>query len=255
MVQAKKSLGQNWLKSKSAVQAILGASDVNGGNVVLEIGPGTGILTEPLLYLASKVIAVEKDNRLIEPLEQKFAKFIAESKLDVIEKDILEFDPEIMAFYDLPYKVIANIPYYITGQIIRKFLETKHQPSMMVLLVQKEVGERIKARGKESILSISVKAYGTPKYVKTVPRGAFSPMPGVDSAIIAIENINKDNFKEVREEKFFEVVKKGFGSKRKQLKNNLGVNEEVLISCGVEAKARAEELTVAQWLCLTKKLS
>lgn len=276
-MQAKKSLGQNFLRSKAALDAIVDASDPAPDDIVLEIGPGEGVLTAELLKFAGKVIAVEKDRRLIPILEEKFSEDIKEGKLDVIEKDILDFDPKILRFYDHPYKVSANIPYYITGQVIRKFLEAENQPESMTLLLQKEVAERIVAKdGKESLLSISVKAFGTPKYIKTVPRGAFHPMPKVDSAIIFIGSISRDKFKtppptplpkgeeaggravifqsKKLEKKFFEILKKGFGHKRKFLIKNLGVSKAVFDTCKIPEKARAEDLKVEDWIRLARSL-
>ena len=158
-----------------------------------------------------------------------------------------------------PYTVAANIPYYITGEIIRQFLTAQHQPSTMALLVQKEVAQRIVAQ-KESILSLSVKAYGTPKIVAKVSRKHFSPPPSVDSAILLIENISRDFFAEISEEDFFTVVRAGFAAKRKMLANNLSTVFpkqkvlEALAACGVPEKARAEDVALGEWKALTKKL-
>ncbi|MFA5934005.1 MAG: 16S rRNA (adenine(1518)-N(6)/adenine(1519)-N(6))-dimethyltransferase RsmA [Candidatus Paceibacterota bacterium] len=264
--RAKKSLGQNFLKSKSALSAMVSAGDINAGDIVLEIGPGKGALTERMLLFAGKVIAIEKDDVLIPLLKEKFAKEIKSGKLDLIHRDALEFDPEVLKFYEHSYKLIANIPYYITGAIFKKFLEeTTHQPETIVLLVQKEVSDRIVARdGKESILSISVKAYGTPKYIKKIPARDFSPAPKVDSAIIAIENISKKNFKDISEKRFFEILKTGFAHKRKVLIKNLEVlfEREKLTEVftkesplGISEKSRAEELSIESWLSLVKELS
>ena len=226
MIYAKKSLGQNFLTSESAVDTIIDAGDVTGDDIVLEIGPGKGMLTKKLLIFAGKVIAIEKDTTLVEFLKEKFVNEIKNNKLDLVERDILDFDPEILEFYKEPYKLVANIPYYITGQLIRKFLETTNQPSLMVLMLQKEVALRIVARdkrsfdsaqGKESILSISVKAYGKPKYIQMVKAGSFSPKPKVDSAILLIDNISKEFFEDFSEEDFFKMVHAGFKSKRKKL--------------------------------------
>ncbi len=255
-MHAKKSLGQHFLHSPSALSAIRDASNVHANDLVLEIGPGRGALTEVLLMFAGKVIAVEKDGELVAHLRERFSEAISAGRLDIIEQDILDFDPELLSFYKIPYKVIANIPYYITGAIIKKFLSAQLQPEQMVLLVQKEVAERIVARdGKESILSLSVKIYGEPHYVQTVPRGAFVPSPKVDSAIITINNISRARLGDVPEEKFFALIKKGFSSKRKMLKNNIGVATSTLTACDITEKARAESLTLTQWLCLALSIS
>ncbi|MEI6494707.1 MAG: 16S rRNA (adenine(1518)-N(6)/adenine(1519)-N(6))-dimethyltransferase RsmA [bacterium] len=252
---AKKSLGQNWLKSPSALSAIVAAGDIQSSDIVLEIGPGQGALTTDLLKRAGKVIAIEKDRRLIDLLKEKFATDIEANKFDLIEADILDFDLAPLNFYDVPYKLIANIPYYITGQIIRKFLEAENQPKLMVLMLQKEVANRIVAGDKkESILSISVKVYGEPKYIKTVPRGAFSPAPNVDSAILLINNISKKNFVNVAEDKFFAILKQGFAQKRKKLISNLKLKPEQAKELEIDENARAEDLRLEQWLKLAKNL-
>jgi len=233
MIYAKKSLGQHFLTSQSAVDKIVDVSDPSGDDIILEIGPGRGVLTEKLLLFAGKVIAVEKDDGLFEFLKERFKKEIENGKLDLIHGDILDFDPNIFSFYkDLNYKVVANIPYNITGAILKKFLSAEYQPECMVLMVQKEVAERIVAKDKkESILSLSVKIYGEPKYIQTVKAGSFFPAPKVDSAILLISDISKGFFlltpsvnggKEAgREGRFFELVRAGFKSKRKKLISNL----------------------------------
>ncbi len=196
MNRAKKSLGQNFLKSEKALGDIVRAGGLSLGDVVLEIGPGKGALTEKILETGAKVIAVEKDQELIPVLEEKFAEYVTKGSLVLVHEDVLEFNPLSYKLKAGSFKLIGNIPYYITGAIIRKFLESDPQPTSMTLLVQKEVAERIVARdGKESILSISVKAYGTPHYIDKVPKRYFTPEPKVDSAIIHIDNISKDRFK------------------------------------------------------------
>ncbi|HEY6020218.1 MAG TPA: rRNA adenine dimethyltransferase family protein, partial [Candidatus Paceibacterota bacterium] len=152
------------------------------------------------------------------------------------------------------YKLVGNIPYYITGALLRKFLSEKRQPTTLVFLMQKEVAERIARSKKESILSLSVKAYGDVKYVKTVPRGAFNPPPKVDSAILVVDNVSRNHFTNaVHEEVFFELVKKGFASKRKMLGGNLGKEySHILQNVGVSPKARAEDVPLAAWLLVSK---
>ena len=204
----KKSLGQHFLRTHSYLNAVADAAHIKEGETVVEIGPGDGALTEVLLERGAKVVALEKDARLIDFLKEKFTG----KKFEVVEGDALEFDfadghhPRDGAH--LQYKVVGNIPYYITGALFKKFLSGPLQPSTLVFLVQKEVAERIARSKKESILSLSVKAYGDVKYVKTVPRGAFSPAPAVDSAIVAVSNISRKNFtSSAHEKKFFELIK------------------------------------------------
>lgn len=278
-IRAKKSLGQNFLRSESALKAMVDASEPKVGDIVLEIGPGEGALTQKLLSLATKVISIEKDARLIPFLNQKFEKEIESGKLELIEKDILDFSPIILKDYGPAYKIVANIPYYITGQILRKFLEAENQPASMTLLLQKEVAERIVAKdNKESLLSISVKVFGEPQYIKTVKKGSFAPSPKVDSAIISIRNIGKERFaptltvgvpvvesKKQLEKRFFEILKLGFAHKRKVLIKNLEevsrgtldsfAMEKIFKKCGLDRKIRAENLKVEDWISLTREIS
>ena len=263
----KKSLSQHFLRSKVALAKIVEAARLSPDDTVFEIGPGEGALTELLLQKTGRVVAVEKDDRLMPVLKAKFAKEIASGKFELVHADILNYELGIMPArlyrsggnYESRYKVVANIPYYITGALIRRFLESDIRPSMMVLLLQKEVVKRIVASdGRESILSISVKVYGTPKYIGTVKAGAFSPPPKVDSAIIAIENISKDVFDTLAchlrendiERRFFVLLKKGFAHPRKLLSSNLCITAEQLRACGIAEKARAENLSLENWKCL-----
>lgn len=260
----KKSLGQNFLKSETALRQIIEAGEIEKDDVILEIGPGKGALTEKLLEKAKMVIAVEKDWELIALLKEKFSEQIKLGTFVLVHGDILEF--EITNYLPAQaselrsYKVIANIPYNITGAILKKFLTEKFQPERMVLLVQNEVAKRIVARdGKESILSISVKAYGEPKLILKVPARYFSPAPKVDSAIISIKNISRQFFEKnhIKEEDFWEIVRAGFAHKRKKLSGNLKslknyqtlVNKNLLESMG---NKRAEDLTLLDWLALSK---
>lgn len=254
-VRAKKSLGQNWLKSESALGEIIKTADLKEGEEVLEIGPGKGALTKLLIKTGAKVLAVEKDDELLDHLLEQFATEINDKKVFIAHGDILTVNASKL-FSKKNYKLVANIPYYITGQIIRKFLsEEENQPDRMVLMIQKEVAKRIIAADhKESLLSISVKVYGTPRYIKTVPAGAFEPRPKVDSTILLIENVSRDFFKEIEEKKFFEILKKGFGQKRKLLKSNLRVGENTLQTCQIPLKARAENLSLENWKCLAQKI-
>jgi 16S rRNA (adenine1518-N6/adenine1519-N6)-dimethyltransferase len=274
-MKAKKSLGQNFLKSEPALRKIVESGEIKSDDVILEIGPGKGALTRKLLEKSGTVIAVEKDRELFELLKIKFEKEILEKKLILLNKDILEF--EITNYELRKYKIIANIPYNITGAILKKFLTDKNQPSLMVLMVQHEVAKRIMASDKkESILSISVKAYGEPKMVMKVPARYFTPSPNVDSAVILIKNISRENFtspqpspykgeggsgtiqnkflnSQAFEERFWEIVKAGFAHKRKKLLGNLkniALCQSVSLT-GLGNK-RAEDLTLKDWLLLAK---
>ena len=259
--RAKKSLGQNFLKSSLALRKIVEAGEISKSDTILEIGPGKGALTEQLLGSRCKVLAVEKDKELYELLKEKFKKEILSGQLNLIHDDILNFNTRTYKLETRTYKLIANIPYNITGAILKKFLTSDRQPERMVLMVQKEVAERIVAKpfghaqGKESLLSISVKAYGEPKIIMKVPARYFSPSPDVDSAIISIKNISKKFFTEnnISEEKFWQIVRKGFAHKRKKLSSNLkeALPKEKLQALSLADK-RAEDLSLSNWLLLSK---
>jgi 16S rRNA (adenine1518-N6/adenine1519-N6)-dimethyltransferase len=275
-MKAKKHLGQHFLHSGGVLVKIRDAAHISSEDTILEIGPGRGALTELLVAHAKKVIAVEKDRELIPVLEEKFAKEIASGKLELLEEDVLDFDPVARSCLTTGYKLVANIPYYITGAIIEKFLSAKCQPTQMVLLIQKEVAERIVARpadgakqGKESILSIAVKAYGVPKIIAKVPPGAFVPPPTVDSAILSIEGISRDFFADTDEKLFFAIMKSIFGKKRKQIggslaeflgnndPSNTSRREKALIAlakAGIDAKTRPEDISLKTWKMLTQAL-
>jgi 16S rRNA (adenine1518-N6/adenine1519-N6)-dimethyltransferase len=248
----KKSLGQNFLKSKGVVNYIISSSKIKKGDLVLEIGPGQGFLTEDLIKASENVLSVEKDDRLIGVLEEKFKEQLENKKWKIIHDDILNFDLTVLK----PYKVVANIPYYITGQIIKKFLTAKNKPTSMTLMVQKEVAQRICSKdGKESILSLSVKLFGDPVYVKTVKKENFSPVPNVDSAVLLIENINKDFFdKREQEVIFFEIVKKAFNSKRKKIGTTLKAYEFQLKKAKIDINKRPEDLKIEEWVDFIKLL-
>lgn len=260
--KAKKSLGQNFLKSESALNKICEAGNVTLDDIILEIGPGKGALTKKLLEKAKKVIAVEKDSELIKIIEEKFFDEIKKKKLILINEDILIFDIYKIIDKKTQYKIIANIPYNITGAIFKKFLTEKNSPTKMAILVQKEVAERIVARDhKESILSLSVKAYGNPKYIMKVSKKFFSPKPKIDSAIILVDNISKNNFKNIEEENFFSLIKSGFLHKRKLLIRNLQEIEnskeelrKIFTELNINQNTRAEDLNLESWLSLAQKI-
>jgi 16S rRNA (adenine1518-N6/adenine1519-N6)-dimethyltransferase len=256
-LKAKKSLGQHFLKSKPALQKIIDCACISSGETVLEIGPGTGILTAELLKTGAKVVSVEKDQRCIAILREKFSKEEQAGNFRLIEKDILDLNREEAGLEEGRYSIVANIPYNITGQILEEFLELKPRPRQMVLLVQKEVAERVVARdGKESILSISVKVFGKPTIVANVPRGAFVPAPNVDSAILKAENITDRAFSEKNLEikHFFDVLHHGFAHKRKMLKSNLKEKfgtekvQDAWQTLGLDEKVRAEDIPPETWL-------
>lgn len=246
-MRAKKSLGQNFLMHARIAERIALVSGVGAGDTVLEIGPGTGMLTRELLKRAQVVIAIEADGELYEQLRQDFARDISDGRLELIHGDIRTFD---LATLPEGYTLVANIPYYLTGEIFRMFLAAMHQPRSMTLLVQKEVADRVVARDhKESILSLSVKAFGTAERAFPVPRGAFRPAPNVDSAVLTIRDISRTNFADrAAEERFFTLLHAGFAHKRKYLRSNLAVAG--LPWGGIPEKARAEDIPLSDWLRL-----
>lgn len=252
--KAKKSLGQNFLKSQSVLRKIVETGEIKKGEVVLEIGPGKGALTEKLLEAGARVVAVEKDDNLFAYLQEKFKIHTNTGALILVHGDILEFNSSAYGLAPSAYKLIANIPYNITGAILKKFLAGTNQPSEMVLLVQKEVAGRIIATNqKESLLSMSVKVYGKPKMVIKVPARYFSPAPKVDSAVISIKNISKRFFtdNQIAENRFWEVLHAGFAHKRKKLSGNLKKLNNFHLPENLKNK-RAEEMTLADWLLCIK---
>lgn len=248
-------LGQHFLVNPVVARAVADGAGVAHGVRALEIGPGTGALTTILLALGANVTAIEKDEALVAKLRETFAREIASGQLRLIAADVRDVDPA--ALFSGPYVLAANIPYYITGEIIRRFLTASHKPTMMSLLIQKEVAERIVARdGKESLLSLSVKAYGTPRILRKVPPGNFAPPPSVDSAVLQIGDISGRFFEDVDEAHFFELIRAGFSSKRKLLAGNLrsviADSVSALGSCGIPANARAEDVPLAAWQKLAR---
>jgi 16S rRNA (adenine1518-N6/adenine1519-N6)-dimethyltransferase len=266
-IKAKKSLGQNFLKDESVLNRIIASANLSKEDVVIEIGPGKGALTELLTGACKKVIAIEIDDRLIEPLHTKF---VGNENVEIIHDDILKLNlPELIEkqMEDCgvkEYKVVANIPYYITAPIIRLFLETKIPPSEVIFMVQKEVAERITAKkGAMSILAISVQYYAKAEFLFTVFKESFEPKPKVDSAIVHITyNMQHETRDSENTKKFFRIVRAGFSAKRKTLINNLSNSlqidkkevEEKLQAIGFSPNTRAQELGVEDWEKLSNSL-
>jgi 16S rRNA (adenine1518-N6/adenine1519-N6)-dimethyltransferase len=250
-------LGQNFLTDESIAKRIVDSANLSSKDNVLEIGPGKGILTKYLYKKAGKVLAVEIDRGLSEKIQRE--KY---ENMKVIAGDVLKINlPKLIGENNfLPYKVVANLPYYITSKIIRLLLETKYPPKEMVLMVQKEVGERICApKGKGSILSISVKFYAEPEIIFSVPRENFDPAPEVDSVVIRIKR--KNNIPKIDTGKFFSLVRAGFCAKRKMISNNISASFHIpkarlwewLKSAEIEPTQRAQELSLANWINLYDK--
>ena len=248
MFKAKKSLGQNFLVNQGVLDKIVTAAELDKNDTVLEIGPGIGTLTEKLASVADRVIAVEKDRRLIEGLKDKFKN----SNIEIIEADILKLDISSL-FRNLKleirnsdYKVVGNIPYYVTSNLLRKIFENWPRPELIVLMVQKEVAQRITARpGDMNLLALSVQFYAEPKIISYVSRGSFRPMPKVDSALLRIKLRRAQQSKEMAQ-RFFKLIKTAFAGKRKQLKNTIG--SEVLKNTGIKSESRPEELSLDDWI-------
>jgi 16S rRNA (adenine1518-N6/adenine1519-N6)-dimethyltransferase len=251
----KKSLGQNFLIHRQIAERIVHASGVTESDIVLEIGPGTGMLTRALLAKAWKVVAIEADAELVIGLKDSFSEEISTEKLTLLSADVRSYDPYTLTG---DYLLVANIPYYLTGELFRKFLTADHKPKSITFLVQKEVAERIARSKKESLLSLSIKAFGTPTYCFTVPKGAFFPAPTIDSAVISIKNIHSPFSSAQEEAAFFTLIHAGFAHKRKQLGGNLSEIaskdevQQALLKAGISPKARAEDLPLSSWMILTK---
>lgn len=250
-----KRLGQNFLIDKGALRTIIEVADIKPDEVVLEIGPGTGILTLELAKKTKKVIAVEKDAKMVEILKETLKEYL---NVQIINDDIRKSDFKTLR----NYKVVANIPYYLTSPIIRKFLElTEDRPLLMVLMVQKEVAQRIVARPPNmSILAVSVQFYAEAKIIDYVSRKSFWPSPKVDSAIIKITPFNIT--RTVLANLFFRIVKAGFSHPRKQLINNLSTALSLpraqvqiwLQKNKIQPSQRAETLFIDDWIKLAKSL-
>lgn len=241
-----KSLGQHWLKDRATLDAI--ASCIFGTDLCLEIGPGLGTLTSSLLKRFNKVIAVEFDPRLATNLPKSFPG----KNLEVINMDFLKFNLESIKE---PYVVAGNIPYYITSPIITKLLETENRPQRIVLLIQKEVAERIAAKdGKETVLSLSVKNRADVELGPVVKRELFTPPPKVDSQVIIL-----DPHPPIVSEEVIKLVKRGFSAPRKKLVKNLGLEKtkanQVFNSLGLSPDARPADLSLSEWQNLQAALS
>ncbi len=253
-----KQLGQNFLVDEDVLHRIIQAADLTPTDVILEIGPGLGVLTKELAQRVAQVVAVEIDKGIAEALSKMFADT---SNVTVINKSILDFDPSEY-FKDLPYKVVANLPYYITSPTLRHLFETSNRPKLVVVMVQREVAERIVSPpGEMSLLSVSVQVFGNPRIVMLVPPEAFYPPPKVESAVVRIDVYDHPAVN-VDLDKFFTVVQSGFSRPRKMLHNSLsqsiwlppGGAIEVLRAAGIDEKRRAQTLSLKEWERLTQEL-
>ncbi len=256
--------GQNFLIDEIVLEDIVDAAQVKAGDKVLEIGPGIGNLTRRLLERGAQVLAIEKDPKflpLLHALKKDFKKTLRFEIADALEYNFQEY------FKSLPgeesYKVVANIPYYITGKILQMLLGVEYKPASITVLTQKEVARNITAEpGGLSLLAISVQLFGKPVLVRTVPARAFYPAPKVDSAVLKIDLLKNPQFKLQDEKRFFGVLRACFAGKRKQLHNTLANNlqlskEQVaglLESTGISPAARPQELSIEEWVSLSEKI-
>ncbi len=249
MARPKKSLGQHWLKDPEILAEIAEAAEIEGDDVVLEIGPGLGTLTSRLLARAGRVVAVEFDADLARKLPGQFPG----KSLEVINQDILQFD---LGQLPAGYKVVANVPYYITSKIVEKLMTAENKPSLAVLLVQKEVAQRIAAEpGQMSILAISAQIFAEAELDIEVPRQFFTPPPKVDSQLVVLKTRQQPLVAKDDEKAFFRLVKAGFSAKRKKLRSSLSAGlalskleaEQLLKKAGINPEQRAEDLSIDDW--------
>lgn len=261
--KAKKSLGQNFLKDETVIERILVTADIQPTDQVFEIGPGTGRLTDALDGRAKKIVAMELDHQLVERLTKHFE---ASEGVSILEGNILDVNlNEMLAhaeFESGKYKVVANIPYYITAPIIRTLLSLETQPRSLTLMVQKEVAERMTAKaGDMSLLSIMVQYYSDARIAFEVPKEAFDPIPKVDSAVVHL--LPKRQYDAEEDRKLFRIARAGFAARRKTLVNNLSSSlyleksavAAILESTGLPTDIRAQALSLADWENLRAKIS
>lgn len=255
-LQNNKSLGQHWLRDRDALSHIADCAELSPDDTVLEIGPGLGTLTSELLRRAGKVVAVEFDSELARKLPAQFPG----KNLEVVSIDILKFD---LTSLPVGYKVVANVPYYITSKIIKMLMTSINKPLITALLVQKEVAERLAAKpGKMSILAVSAQVFADVSLGDVVPAKLFTPAPKVDSQVVILRTRQNPFFTDINEDDFFRVVKAGFSSKRKKLRSSLAGGlklskdeaETILNKANISPDIRAEALDLDAWVRLTRVL-
>jgi len=263
-LQARKGLGQHFLIDEEVLKLITSAAGLTSTDVIMEIGPGLGVLTKELARQGGWVVTIELDNKLAAILKQSLASF---DNVTIINEDVLHVDPATLLQEQearfptgisspFSYKVVANLPYYITSPVLRHFLEASLKPQIMVVMVQKEVAEAIVAKpGQMSVLSISVQFYGEPTIISYVPAQCFYPAPEVDSAILKIRLYSQPPVEVTDRESFFELVRAGFSAPRKQIGNSLAHGLELpktdvlslLGKVSIVPQRRAETLTLDEW--------
>ncbi len=251
--RAKKGLGQNFLVDKHVLDRIVSSSKLSPDDCVIEVGPGLGALTQELAQSAGRVVAVELDSTMVAALRDKFAD---SSNVEIVEADILECAPESLISDEGNYKVVGALPYNIASAVLRHFLEAEHKPTMIVAVIQKEVAQSIAAKpGDMGLLSVGVQLYGRPSIVRYISPRSFHPQPKVDSAILRIDVYQDPPVKVKDEVAFFNVVRGGFSTPRKQLRNSLSYGLHItsqeagslLDSAGIDPRRRAETLNIEEW--------
>jgi len=253
-LQNDKSLGQHWLRDRDTLAHIADCAELNPNDTVLEIGPGLGTLTSEILRKAGRVVAVEFDTELARKLPAQFPG----KNLEVITGDILKFDLSTMP---VGYKVVANVPYYITSKIVQTLMTDVNKPSIAVMLVQKEVAQRLAAKpGQMSILAVSAQLFAEVTLGDKVPAVLFTPPPKVDSQVVILKTRKTPFLTDVNEADFFRIVKAGFSAKRKKLRSSLAGGlklskpeiEEILCRADINPNDRAETLSLDDWVRLTR---
>jgi 16S rRNA (adenine1518-N6/adenine1519-N6)-dimethyltransferase len=255
LLRANKALGQHLLVSKTALRSVVDAAELNPDDAALEVGAGHGALTVELARRARRVVAVELDRAILPVLRETTAPF---ANVEIVVRNLLDVEPEDL-FGSEPYKLVANLPYYITAATLRHFLEARNPPRLLVVMVQREVAARMVASaGEMSLLSLSVQFYGAPRIVAQVPASAFYPPPKVDSAIVRID-LHPAPLSMEERDWFFVLARAGFAEKRKQVHNSLARHLDVapariqdwLNAAGIEPTRRAQTLSLEDWLHLT----
>jgi 16S rRNA (adenine1518-N6/adenine1519-N6)-dimethyltransferase len=256
LLRANKALGQHLLVSRSALRAVVEAADLAPDDAVLEVGAGHGALTVELARRARRVVAVELDRAILPVLRETTAPF---SNVEIVERNLLDVQPEDLFGAD-SYKLVANLPYYITAATLRHFLEARNPPRLLVVMVQREVAERMTARaGQMSLLSLSVQFYGAPRIVARVPASAFYPPPKVESAIVRIDLHTTPPLTQEARGWLFTLAHAGFAEKRKQIHNSLARHLDAdperiqtwLDAAEIDPARRAQTLSLDDWLRLT----
>jgi 16S rRNA (adenine1518-N6/adenine1519-N6)-dimethyltransferase len=256
-------LGQHFLVSRGVLHRIVAAAELGPADTVIEVGPGLGLLTGELIKRAGRVIAIELDERLATVLGQSLQH---PSNLMIINADVLQVEPAALMAQSQAsgYKLVANLPYYITSPTLRHFLEARVKPSLLVVMVQQEVGQAIVAKpGEMSLLAISIQFYGQPRIISTVPASCFFPRPKVDSVLLRIDVYSHPPVKVSDQNLFFNLVRAGFGSRRKQLRNSLSHGLQItpqeaaslLEQAGIDPTRRAETLSLEDWASLESRLA